>query len=78
MPIKINLHDNTSHVRVKPKDASDEVKIKNDPCIQNKVLESQIKEEIGNRQKADQELQKQIDKKQDEIRFVVIRDFVDT
>ena len=69
MPIKINLHNNTSHARVNPKDTSDDVKVKSGPDIQNKVLESQIKEEIVNRQKADQNLQLQLDEKVDRDEF---------
>lgn len=61
MPIKINVVDNNSEVRVKPK-SNDEVKLKPDCGLENGRLESLINTERAERIEADKLLQ---DTKQD-------------
>lgn len=59
MPIKIDLHDNTSHVRLKPK-SNEPVEIGTGSAIDISILEALIRNEISDRIAADQNLQDQI------------------
>lgn len=71
MPIKVKVHDNSSEVKVKPK-SQGTIDIDSGGGINDKVLEAKIKAETEERIAADENLQSQIDTKQDEIQFVFI------
>lgn len=73
MPIKVDIVDNSSLVRVKPK-CNDEVKVKSDCDTTGKYLEAKIDNEIVERKEADEELQRQIITKQDKIWFITVFD----
>ena len=59
MPIKIDIHDNSSHVRLKPK-STEPIEIDSNSDIDIAILEALIREEIANRIEADIDLQNQI------------------
>lgn len=73
MPIKVDIIDNSSQVRVKPK-SQDEVHVKGGCGITDKHLEIKIDKEIKDRKEADEELQRQIITKQDKIVFITLLD----
>lgn len=75
MPVKVNVVDNSSQVRVKPKD-NEEVKVRNSCDVINKAQDARINKEIQDRIAADKNLQIQINQKQDEIEFITIYDLV--
>ena len=65
MPIKVNVVDNSSEVRVKT------------GCnVINKAQDARIDKEIQDRIAADKNLQIQINQKQDEIEFITVYDLV--
>lgn len=71
MPIKVDIIDNSSQVRVKPK-SQDEVHVKADCDTKGKALDAKLDKEIKERKEADAELQAQIVTKQDKIYFITV------
>lgn len=71
MPIKVDIVDNSSTVRVRP-NSKDEVHVKSSCDTKEKVLEAKIDKEIEERKEADAELQAQIITKQDKIYFITV------
>lgn len=72
MPVPIKVRDNTNTIKVKVKDKSSEVSLNCDCDIKEKALDSKITKEREERIAADEELEKQINNKQDIIQFVNI------
>ena len=62
MPIKVNIVDSSSTVRVKPKCHEDEVEVKTGCDVKAKFLDQKINEEIANREAADEVLDEKIQK----------------
>lgn len=73
MPIKVDIVDNSSQVRIKPK-SKDEVHVHGGCDTTGKVLNAKIDKEIADRKEADEELQRQIITKQDKIYFINLFD----
>ena len=73
MPIKVDIIDNSSQVRVRPK-SNEEVHVKSGCDTTGKYLEAKIDKEIVDRKEADEELQRQIITKQDKIYFINLFD----
>ena len=73
MPIKVDIIDNSSQVRVRPK-GQEEVHVKGGCDTTGKHLEAKIDKEIVDRKEADEELQRQIITKQDKIVFITLLD----
>ena len=77
MTTRIKIHDNTSTIRVNPVDNNDEVKVRQNNSA---YLDSKINKEIQDRINADNQLQEEINQKQDTIKFINInseRGFLD-
>ena len=73
MPIKVDIVNNSSQVRVKPKGNS-EVKVDYNCDIKEKVLNAKIEKEIEDRKEADNTLYNLIVRKQDKIYFIDLLD----
>lgn len=71
MPIKVNVHDNTSTIKVKPS-CSDTIKVESGCASEGTRLEALIKEETKERKEADEYLQYQILNKEDKIKYIEI------
>ena len=69
MPVKLNIVDNNSEVRVKPK-SNDEVRLKPDCGIDNARYEALVNKERQERIAADEILQRQIT--ENKINFIHI------
>jgi len=61
MPIKVNMHDSSSTVRVRPVNNTSEVPVRSDCNVDHKRLEGLIHQEAEERKEADIVLQDQID-----------------
>lgn len=77
MPIKVDIVDNSSQVRVKPK-SNDEVHVHGGCDTTGKALNAKIDKEIVDRKEADKELYNLIITKQDKIHFITIFEPVGT
>ena len=73
MPIKLNVVDNNSEVRVKPK-SNDEVRLKPDCGIDNARYEALVNKEKQDRIAADEALQKQIT--DNKINFIPLDSYI--
>lgn len=69
MPIKVDIVDNSTQVKVKQKSTQD-VHVKSNCDIKEHYLDSKLEQEINDRREADAELQSQIVRKQDKIYFI--------
>ena len=73
MPVKLNIVDNTSEVRVKPK-SNDEVRLKPDCGIDNARYEALVNKERQERIAADEILQRQIT--ENKINFIPLDSYI--
>lgn len=71
MPVKVNLVDNASQVKVKPK-STDGINLKHDCGLINSPLAYRLDKEIEHRIEGDEHLQQQLDNKQDKIEFIIL------